>query len=296
MPKIFISHSSADKKFVRRLAKDLRMLGHDVWLDEWNITVGQDIVEELERGIDTSDFVILVLTESLVKSNWAKREWGTRLFSDQSDGRATILPLLKEDCEIPSLLRTKKYADFRRSYAVGMGQLEAAIVRFFDGASVDAISQLTSGVDQIVSQIEASGRSPGTLFSFERTSAIVASIVAQRMHVEEVLCVNRRIRTASEKGSSLSRIIIGEGLQLDAKRFADLNPAVIVFHLLTGENLSAGLDFLDSQGLERPPIYCLYISNVGKIRWPDVKWVYEHSDVQQTHARLPWSHGEAHIL
>ena len=36
-PHIFLCHSSANKDFVRKLAKDLNYFGLDGWLDEWEI-------------------------------------------------------------------------------------------------------------------------------------------------------------------------------------------------------------------------------------------------------------------
>ncbi len=37
MPSLFLSHSSADKTFVEKLAKDLEGVGVNVWFDKWEI-------------------------------------------------------------------------------------------------------------------------------------------------------------------------------------------------------------------------------------------------------------------
>jgi esterase/lipase superfamily enzyme len=42
-PLVFICHSSKDKVFVKKLAADLRKQEIDVWLDEWNMNVGDSI-------------------------------------------------------------------------------------------------------------------------------------------------------------------------------------------------------------------------------------------------------------
>lgn len=39
MPSLFLSHSSADKTFVEKLAKDLEGVGVNVWFDKWEIKV-----------------------------------------------------------------------------------------------------------------------------------------------------------------------------------------------------------------------------------------------------------------
>ena len=50
--KIFLSHSSKDKEFVRKLADDLKTYGLSVWFDEWEIKVGDSITNKISQGID----------------------------------------------------------------------------------------------------------------------------------------------------------------------------------------------------------------------------------------------------
>src|SRR5574340_956131 len=129
MAKVFNSHASKDKEFVRKLSNDLAQLGHDPWLDDWEITVGECIVSKVEQGIEESDYVILVLSENAVKSGWVEREWKSKYWDEINNGKALILPVLICDCNIPTLLKTKKYADFRngRNYAVALVELATAI-------------------------------------------------------------------------------------------------------------------------------------------------------------------------
>lgn len=94
MAKIFISHSSKDKEFVRKLSADLANLGHDPWLDEWEIKVGECIVSKIEHGIKESDYVIIVLTENSVNSGWVEREWKTKYWDEINQGKTLILPII----------------------------------------------------------------------------------------------------------------------------------------------------------------------------------------------------------
>lgn len=41
MPTIFLSHTSIDKPFVEKLARDLQRLGISVWYDKYEIKVGR---------------------------------------------------------------------------------------------------------------------------------------------------------------------------------------------------------------------------------------------------------------
>lgn len=127
MAKIFLSHSSKDKRFVKKLAIDLLKYGHDVWLDEWEIRVGDCIVSGIEGGIADSDFAVVILTNNSVQSGWVDREWKAKYWTEVNRGEVLVLPVLLEDCEVPTLLQTKKYADFRSDYNQGLHNLLRAI-------------------------------------------------------------------------------------------------------------------------------------------------------------------------
>ena len=77
MRDIFISHSSIDKPtIVRKLTEELRALGLDVWLDEDAILCGDNILDQIEQGVQNSLCVVLILTSSFFKSNWSSLELG----------------------------------------------------------------------------------------------------------------------------------------------------------------------------------------------------------------------------
>lgn len=130
MASVFLSHSSADKTFVRELAKDLKCDGHKVWFDEESIQVGQSIPQKIAEGLADSDVVIVVLSSSAVASGWVEQEWSSVIDDDIKTGGSIILPLLLDNCEIPMMLRSKKYADFRESHRVGFAETCRALDSF----------------------------------------------------------------------------------------------------------------------------------------------------------------------
>lgn len=127
MASIFISHSSQDKRTARKIARDLERIGHEVWLDEWKILVGQCIQTEIEKGIEEADFVVLLLSSHAVQSKWVEREWRTAHWNEINSQEIFILPVLIEKSSIPTLIQTKKYADFTKSYGFGFHALATAI-------------------------------------------------------------------------------------------------------------------------------------------------------------------------
>ena len=127
MAQIFISHSSADDLLARRIAADLRAFGHTVWLDAWHIRVGDCIPTQISRGLQSSRYVALLLSPRSCTSNWVDREWKTKYWEEVSRNEVIILPVLLETCKIPELLHTKKYADFRSDYGIGLRELLTAL-------------------------------------------------------------------------------------------------------------------------------------------------------------------------
>ena len=73
--KVFLSHSSVDKDLARRLAKDLQAVNIDVWLDQWEIQVGEEFTQSIKKGVDDAAYVIVLLTPASIASHWVDREW-----------------------------------------------------------------------------------------------------------------------------------------------------------------------------------------------------------------------------
>ena len=138
MSSIFLSHSSADKPFVRKLAADLQRAGFYAWVDEAEIKVGDSLIEKIEAGIDGTDFLGVVLSTNSIKSEWVTREVRIALSQEIAGRRVKVLPLLLERVTIPSFLLDKKYADFTtgENYKPALQQL------------IDRLSVLPDGIEK----------------------------------------------------------------------------------------------------------------------------------------------------
>jgi len=105
------------------LAEDLKRAGLKVWLDEWEISVGDRITQKIQKGISDATYVAVWLTQASVMSGWVETEWQTKFEEEVTRRAVTVLPLLAENCEIPQFLKQKKYADFRTNYTAGLAEL-----------------------------------------------------------------------------------------------------------------------------------------------------------------------------
>lgn len=110
--KIFLSHSSKDKFFARKLAEGLKSNGIDVWIDEAEIKVGDSLTEKIGKAIETTHYFGVILSENSINSEWVKKELQIAIQKELSSKKVVVLPILLERVEIPSFLKDKLYADF----------------------------------------------------------------------------------------------------------------------------------------------------------------------------------------
>jgi CheY-like chemotaxis protein len=127
IPRIFISYSSDDRAFAKELASSMHKHGFQVWYDEWEIHVGDAIIQKIESGIVESSYLVIVLSPASVSSRWVREELDSAITSQITDYRIRVLPALKDDCAIPPFLKSKKYADFRHDFTEGFVQLINAV-------------------------------------------------------------------------------------------------------------------------------------------------------------------------
>jgi hypothetical protein len=153
-PDLFLSHGSGDKEFVRRLADDLLFCEVDVWIDVWELQVGDSLHELISKALEFSRFIAVVIGDNFDTSRWAMDEFKQALARERREKRPVILPLVCGEKEmIPSFLEDKVYISFRRDYFHGVFRL-ASFVHGVDGKHVEeALS--TIRVQSIRDVIEA---------------------------------------------------------------------------------------------------------------------------------------------
>jgi len=126
---VFISYSHADKGFVDKLAAHLVKRNAHVWVDTWELNVGDSILNRVQEAIQDSSALLVILSKASVQSEWCKKELSAGLMRELEEKRVIVLPVLLEDCEIPLFLREKMYADFRSSFDRGLSAIVDAIAK-----------------------------------------------------------------------------------------------------------------------------------------------------------------------
>jgi hypothetical protein len=90
---VFVSHASEDKdSFVRPFVQSLQEKGIIVWYDESELRLGDSLRRSIDKGLNTSKYGIVVLSEAFFKKEWPQRELDG-LFAREVNGEKVILPL-----------------------------------------------------------------------------------------------------------------------------------------------------------------------------------------------------------
>jgi hypothetical protein len=114
----FVSYAREDAEFVLRLAKDLRVGGAGVWVDQLDIAPGQRWDRAVEDALAKCLQLVVILSPAAVESTNVMDEVSLAL----EDGK-TVVPVLHRQCKIPFRLRRLQYVDLSLDYKAGHNRL-----------------------------------------------------------------------------------------------------------------------------------------------------------------------------
>jgi hypothetical protein len=126
---VFISYSHADAEFVDSLAVQLVADNIHVWVDRWELHVGDSLRQRVETAMQGASAIVFVLSPESVASDWCQRELSAGLIRELEERRVIVLPVLIKECQVPLFLRDKMYADFRTDFDKGLQQVREALAR-----------------------------------------------------------------------------------------------------------------------------------------------------------------------
>jgi TIR domain-containing protein/pentapeptide repeat protein len=89
----FISYSTRDEEFARRLYSRMRDEKLRVWFAPEHIKGGQKLYEQIERAIQLHDRLLLVLSESSMESEWVITEIERARETEIKEGRRKLFPI-----------------------------------------------------------------------------------------------------------------------------------------------------------------------------------------------------------
>ena len=110
MNKVFLSHSSLDKKNFVSVVAD-KFGSNRCFYDEYTFRPGMKTIEEIYRSLDSTDIFVLFISKHSLKSSWVKKEI-TLANKKIIDGKGVFFPIIidnnimYDDPRIPKFLKT----------------------------------------------------------------------------------------------------------------------------------------------------------------------------------------------
>ena len=120
--KIFFSYSRGDSKFALKLATELKNAGIKLWIDQLDLPAGKPWDIEIEKSLENSASLLVILSEKSVTSNNVLDE-----VSHALDNNKQIYPVVINNCKIPFRLKRLQHIDFTMDYDTGLHHLLQAL-------------------------------------------------------------------------------------------------------------------------------------------------------------------------
>ena len=95
----FISYSSKDEEFARRLHGRMRDAHLRVWFAPEDIQGGQKLHEQIETAIRVYDKLLIVLSEASLQSEWVMTELRKARKAERQSGQRKLFPVRLVDME-----------------------------------------------------------------------------------------------------------------------------------------------------------------------------------------------------
>ncbi|MBX3086667.1 MAG: toll/interleukin-1 receptor domain-containing protein [Anaerolineae bacterium] len=119
---IFVSYSRVDKDFAIQLVDRLSDYDVSIWLDLRNIPHGANWDMEVQKGLETSDSMLVLLSPDSSASENVADEWSYFITKDKP-----IIPLLVRPCDVPFRLMRRQRVDFTGEFKPAFAQLIRAL-------------------------------------------------------------------------------------------------------------------------------------------------------------------------
>lgn len=147
--KVFISHSSIDKKFVRTLKDCLIANNIDIWMDEDQLDLGDSLLTKLEQALNDSSHLVIILSPASIESDWVKFELKKAIDNSRTGLMQKIIPVKFQECQIPEELSDMVYADLSNEVVLPAGDRLKFISDGFEGFFLKLVRALRNSAKAI---------------------------------------------------------------------------------------------------------------------------------------------------
>lgn len=126
----FISYSSEDESFTKRLYADLQREGVRCWYAPEDLKIGEKLRPAIDQSIRVHDKLLLLLSQYSINSNWVESEVESALNEERKRNEIVLFPVRLDDVVMKTdqpwaaeIRRTRHIGDFTRWKAEDSYQL-----------------------------------------------------------------------------------------------------------------------------------------------------------------------------
>jgi tetratricopeptide (TPR) repeat protein len=109
---VFLSYRSVDRPWVINLYDVLRSAGHQVFLDQVVLKAGDELVRQLENGLENSQAGVLIWSAKSADSDWVRREYSAMEEMAGSKKGFCFVPVRVDNKQLPLFARNRVFLDF----------------------------------------------------------------------------------------------------------------------------------------------------------------------------------------
>jgi hypothetical protein len=127
--KAYLSYARPDRELARRMVDGLRESGHEIWFDELELTPGTGWGKEIDKALNTSRAMIVLVSPASMNSKEVRREIDHALLSKNFAHR--VLPVyVKPTRDVPWFLRSLKGVRMGTNPARAIQRVKIALDQF----------------------------------------------------------------------------------------------------------------------------------------------------------------------
>ena len=104
MTSFFISYNSADRAWAEWIAWVLEEAGHTVIIQAWDFRPGGNFVLDMQKGLESTDKTIAVLSDDYLKAKFTQSEWAAVFRQDPQGETRDLIPVRVRLCKPKGLL------------------------------------------------------------------------------------------------------------------------------------------------------------------------------------------------
>lgn len=121
---VFISYCHQDIERVSLFASIIAKNNFDIWMDTKDIPLGESIISTVSKALNDADIYMLFISNNSIKSSWVSEELNIALSKNITNKKPQIIPVLLDDCSIPTALSGRLFLDARESIHNALSELD----------------------------------------------------------------------------------------------------------------------------------------------------------------------------